>query len=275
MKINAYAKVNLFLDVVGKLENGYHEIVSVMQTVSLCDTLTLEKTNGEITLSCDGLNIEKEKNIVYLAAKKFFEKVGGGVGILLEKRIPEAAGLGGGSADAAATLCALNTLYNHPYTQEKLLKMAATLGADVPFCLVGGTALCEGIGEKITPLKPIPKLYVVIAKNGVKESTAKMYGEIDKLSSYTPLNIQKFTTHLNQKKVEEAFLYSGNIFEQFYGEAELGCIKKQMLYCGAFYSGLSGAGPSVIGLFATKKDAESCHKQLIEQKIQSYLCETV
>ncbi|MBQ1183634.1 MAG: 4-(cytidine 5'-diphospho)-2-C-methyl-D-erythritol kinase, partial [Clostridia bacterium] len=167
MKIKAFAKVNLSLDVTGKRADGYHTLCSVFQSVSLCDIVEIEKSDS-ISVKCSDTSLNGEDNLCNTAAVKFFQAAGilGGADIFIEKHIPLAAGLGGGSADAGAVLKGLNELYGNPLSEKKLLEIALSLGADVPFCMVGGTKLCEGIGEIMTELSPLPECYIVIAKKG-------------------------------------------------------------------------------------------------------------
>ncbi len=275
MKIKAYAKVNLFLDVTARLENGYHEIATLMQTVSLCDEIEVKKQESGIELFCDIDGLDKKDNIAFLAAERFFENVDGGAGIFLNKKIPKAAGLGGGPADAAAVLYALNSLYGEPYTKDELLQKAKKLGADVPFCLVGGTAFCTGIGEKMTTLEPLENLFVVIAKNGIKKSTGEMYSKIDSLSDRKLLDADGFLEDLKKGEIKKAFEKSGNVFENFYGKEDFSEIKESMLNHNPVYAGLSGAGPSVIAVFEAEKSAQKCFEEIKENQIECYLTRTV
>ena len=178
----ARAKINLYLDVTAKREDGYHEIESVMQSVSLADTVSLERAD-DLTVICDHPAVPGgSENLAYRAAQAFFRVTGiaGGAGIRIEKHIPVAAGLAGGSADAAAVLRGLNRLYGTGLTDTELCGIGKTLGADVPFCVVGGTALTRGIGEKLTTLPTLSGCYFVIAKGETGISTAAAYAALDK-----------------------------------------------------------------------------------------------
>ena len=174
--IKAPAKINLFLDIVGKLQNGYHEIKSVMQTVDLFDYVKVEKSD-EITVDCNNNAPEGENNIAFKAAKLFLEESGisAKINIFIEKNIPIAAGLAGGSTDAAGVLKLMNRLFNVNADDEELRTLGLKLGADVPYCINGGTALCEGIGEKITQLKPFKDKIVVIVKPPFGVSTKDVF----------------------------------------------------------------------------------------------------
>ncbi|MBR5872142.1 MAG: 4-(cytidine 5'-diphospho)-2-C-methyl-D-erythritol kinase, partial [Oscillospiraceae bacterium] len=153
ISLKAPAKINLFLDITGTLPNGYHEIASVMQTIDLFDYVKVQKAD-KISVKCDGLDLEEEKNIAYKAAKLFFEtaKIDSGAEIIIDKRIPMQAGMAGGSADAAAVLYGLNKIFEEPFSSEELCAIGAKCGADVPFSIMGGTMLAEVIGEKLTPI---------------------------------------------------------------------------------------------------------------------------
>ncbi|MBQ3470883.1 MAG: 4-(cytidine 5'-diphospho)-2-C-methyl-D-erythritol kinase, partial [Clostridia bacterium] len=163
----SFTKINLTLDVLGRRENGYHDIKMIMQTLSLFDLLIIDKTDGKISVSTNLKYLPTtNKNIAYKAAEVFFERTGirGGAKIMIHKNIPVAAGLAGGSGNCAATLVAVNMLYGCPMSDTELIALGAELGADVPYCFEGGTQLAEGIGEKLTSLPPMPDAYVLLVK---------------------------------------------------------------------------------------------------------------
>ena len=180
MKLKANAKINLTLDVIGKRDDGYHLIDSVFQSVSLCDEISVEKCDA-IVVRCTDSTISDKSNIAYKAAEKFFEYIGldGGAEIVIQKHIPLASGMGGGSADAATVIVALDKLYGTKLTKTQLCEIGLSVGADVPFCIVGGTARVGGIGEKMTKLLDMPDCAVLLIKHGKKLSTADMYKKID------------------------------------------------------------------------------------------------
>ena len=241
MIINAFAKINLTLDIVGRRQDGYHNIDSVFQSVGLFDTLKIEKSD-KISVYCEG--IENENNIAYTAAKEFFEytRIMGGVNIEINKNIPLLSGLGGGSADAAAVIEALCRLYETPLDMEEKIKIALKCGADVPFFLYGGTARVGGIGEKVEPLPDITGYYALILKSGEKISTADMYKRVD-TNPQTELFTDKFIKNGNYK---EAFKNTGNAFSNFYKNAKLlSLLKSQNPLCVS----LSGSGPSLFAVF--------------------------
>jgi len=185
---NSYAKINLYLDVLNKRDDGYHNIKTVMQSISLCDTVTLEVTDtkgeNEIEILCSNANLKCDSsNLIYKAYTRFFEAAqitGKRCVFSLEKQIPISAGMAGGSSNAATALLLLNEALNYPLSNDKLLKIGGKIGADVPFCLIGGICLCEGIGEIITPLKKLPTIYVVCAIDSSSISTPSAFAMLDK-----------------------------------------------------------------------------------------------
>ena len=172
-QIKAYAKINLGLDVVRRLPNGYHEVKMVMQSVGLWDELTLERAEGGITITTDADGLSTgEDNLIYRAARLMLDKYGcPGLRVHLQKNIPIAAGMAGGSTDAAAVMKGINHLYRLGLSPAQLMEDGVAIGADVPYCILGGTALAEGIGEKLTPLPPLPPCHILIAKPDISVST--------------------------------------------------------------------------------------------------------
>ncbi len=178
----SYAKVNLTLDVLGKREDGYHDVKMIMQTLSLFDLVIVDKEDSGISIKTNIKNLPTdEKNIAWQAANAFFEytKTDGGAKILIHKNIPIAAGLAGGSGNAAAVLCALDRLYGTGLSDKELCEIGLTLGADVPYCILGGTQLAEGIGEKLTEMKPLRKTIFLLVKPPINISTGDIYRAID------------------------------------------------------------------------------------------------
>lgn len=277
MRVKTAAKINLALDVTGKLPNGYHEIESVFQTVGLYDEITVELMDGGIELTCEPLNAIlfndiipcDERNIAYKAAQKFLEEnnLETGCRIHIKKGIPSQAGMGGGSTDAAAVLFCLNKLTGKTFsTPEKL-------GADVPFFLVGGTAYVTGIGEKISKISDCPNKILVIAKGKEGVSTAEAYAKIDALENHTPVRVKELVNAVNDNKnIAE---YIGNIFESAVNLWEVDDIKQKMLMFGAETACMTGSGSAVFGLFSDIKSAEKCHIWLTELAYFSRICETV
>lgn len=269
----AYAKLNLCLNVGSRAPNGYHYVQSVMQAVSLCDTLTIEKANG-ISLQCNDSDLPGGcDNLAYRAAESFFRASGisGGAHISLEKRIPVCAGLGGGSADAAAVLRALNRLYGSPLSRAELLSAAATLGADVPFCVCGGTAYADGFGERIAPLPDI-RLYYVLVPSDVKLSTPQMYAELDRaVPPY--IDTKRLVAAISEGDVSAAAACAGN---SFLPTAKRKCPKvgeniRLLLRHGAASACITGKGPTAFGAFADRQAALSCAEALPD----TIFCESV
>lgn len=250
----ANAKINLELDVLSKRVDGYHDISTIFQSVSLADEVIVEIKEGNgINVQTEGAVIEGD-NIVTKAAELFLAKANTSafVSISLKKQIPLSAGMAGGSADAAAVLICLNHLFDKPLTKEELLTLALKLGADVPFCLLGGSYLAEGIGEKLTELPYVGDYDVILIKHHKKGSTGEMYSRIDNtpipklLASDSILKILKNgLDNLLPRISYNSFLYASD------DKIEQEEICNTLLQNGAFLSGLSGSGPTVFGLFKT------------------------
>lgn len=255
--VKAPAKINLTLDVLGRRENGYHDLRMIMQTIDLCDEVTIEQiTTEEITLSMnkelpDGCPMQK--NLVYRAAILMKERYAlpDGMNIILTKNIPAAAGLAGGSSDCAATLLGINELYNLGLSLDELCDIGVTLGADVPFCIRKGTMLSEGIGEILTPLTPLPPMWTLLIKPNISVSTAYVYDNLDlqkQLEHPDTDAVLDAITHCDGAKV--AHLLS-NVLEtvtipKYPVLAEL---KQFLLENGAVGALMSGSGPTTYGLF--------------------------
>lgn len=264
MILNAYAKINLSLDITGARADGYHLLKTVMQTVSLCDKVTVERSKI-ISLTCSEPSVPTdEKNTAVKAAKAFFDftKIDGGAEIHIEKQIPSEAGMGGASADAAAVIKALNELYSTNLSNDDLLKIGLSVGADVPFCMVGGTALCEGIGEQITPLKNIPDCFIVIAQPESGISTKAAYDAYDngnyENSEYTDKLLE------NISSLDAVANSLGNIFEELASNPDIDIIKMQMKSAGAIGACMTGSGSVVFGIFDDENKAKFCVKELNE-----------
>lgn len=272
MKITARAnaKINLTLDIIGVREDGYHTVDMIMQSISLYDTVTVEKIDSGIKVTSSDMLLGGENDITYKAAKLFFEatKISGGTNITILKKIPVAAGLGGGSADAAAVLIILNRLYGNPLTINQLEKIALDLGADVPFFLYGGTISVLGIGEVLKELPPMPQCFIVIAKKSKKSSTKQMYALIDsqeKLDS--PNNV------LAIKAINENDLYRlcKNVKNVFSAVWEPDGVKVAIEKFSPLAIELSGSGPSYFSIFDNEENAKSCVEALNKSGIEAYL----
>lgn len=259
--LKARGKINLTLDVVGKRDNGYHDLRMIMQTINLYDTITIKKTKTPgIRINNNLAWLPKDdRNITYKAAEKFLKEanITSGVYIDIFKRIPVAAGLAGGSSDAAAVLVGLNKLFETHFSKKKLMEMGLEIGADVPFCILRGTVLAEGIGEVLTPLPSLPSLYIVLAKPNISVSTA---------SVYKALKLDEITKHPKTDEYVEAIKardipYMTNNMDNVLEEVtikmhpQIEKIKEDMLAQGALGSMMSGSGPTVFGIFPSKHKA--------------------
>lgn len=284
MKLCAHApaKINLFLDVGPVAPNGYHPICSIMQTVSLYDTITVEtRAQPGIVLECPGSSLPCDnKNLAYRAAQAFFDESNiknTGIIITVEKRIPVASGLAGGSTDASAVLLLLNTLFDKPLSKDALLHIGGRLGADVPFCMTGGTALCSGIGDKLFPLPALAPTTVIIARGGADVSTAGAYGMLDEKYGMQMPGMP----HMWEKLGKEVFSYASksdfyNIFESVIlpHHKEAATYKTILENAGAYAAMMSGSGPAVFGLFDNEKDATIAITKLKQAGANAYLCKT-
>lgn len=272
LSVKANAKINLTLNITGRLPNGYHTLRSIMQSISLHDVVTVEKTDSaEIEVICGGGIPSGERNIAYKAAREFFrfaDIADKGVKITVEKHIPSEAGLGGGSADAAAVICCLDKLFGCNFSQKALCDTGALVGADVPFCIVGGTALCEGIGEVITPLSPLECECVLIAKGKLGVSTKEAYAKIDSAEiKHSPWEVSDFSGGF-----ESWARLCSNDFEAVSGNNEVEAVISEMKNSGASLSQMSGSGSAVFGLFSERENAESCRKKLSELGFFAEIC---
>lgn len=265
MVFYANAKINLGLDIVGKLSNGYHEVSMIMQEVSLCDKLEITPDNsGEIRLQVKNSNLPNDKdNIVYKAAELFYKYYAknGGCNIVLEKNIPVCAGLGGGSADAACVLKALNTIYSTPFDTSSLMDMGLSLGADVPFCIMGGCAHAGGVGEKLTKLNSKLDYFVCLIKPDIDISTPLAYKAIDTAYFVHP-DINGAISALEKGDITLFSKCTGNAFEYVSRSQykEIDIIKAHLQSKGAVFTMMSGSGPTVFGLFEKEEDAQNAIK---------------
>ena len=270
MRLQAFAKINLGLDVLGKREDGYHEVRMIMQTIRMYDQLDMRKSvepGIHLTTNKKYIPVD-ENNLVWRAAKLMMDtcEIIEGVSIHLHKVIPVAAGMAGGSSDAAATLVGMNRLFHCGLSKEKLMELGVQIGADVPYCVLRGTALAEGIGEKLTVLPPMPDCWILIGKPGISVSTKYVY---------TTLDLNTDTVHPDidgmKKALEDGNLYGitermGNVLQDVtipaYPEVER--IKEQMKTLGAVNAMMSGSGPTVFGIFDNEEKAQEASQKLWE-----------
>lgn len=264
VKEYAAAKLNLCLTVGDILPNGYHALESVMQTVSLCDTISVSKAD-EISLACSAPYIPTDsRNLAHKAATLFFKESGisGGAHIHIAKRIPVCAGMGGGSTDAAATLRALNKLYGKPFTLKQLCAMSSQLGADVPFCVRGGTAYVTGVGDKIQPLPHLPLHYVLIFDK-TPLSTPKMYAKLD-AGVKAPSNAAACMSAVAAGDKQSAAALAANSFLAVATEACPAVAENisTLLAHGAAAATITGKGPTAVGVFTSRSAAVRCVKSI-------------
>lgn len=261
---NAYAKINLTLDIAGVRADGYHDLESVMHTVSLCDRIVVRQSRtGGVVLGCNLPYIPRDgRNLAVRAAEAFFEAagiVGAGLEIHMKKNIPVGAGLGGGSADAAAVLRLLNKMYGRPLALPRLYEIGLSLGADVPFCMRGGAALARGIGEQLSAAPEMPDCHLVICKPPVSVSTRRAYALLDQSEQLEHPPASRMLDALRAKDLQAVCAALGNSFQAPI-EAErpvIGEVRRALLEKGAMGALMSGSGSAVFGIFAQETPAQS------------------
>ena len=215
---SAYAKINLFLDVLSKRSDGYHDIQSVMQSISLCDLLLFEKHGNDVEVYSNWDEMpSNSENLVFrsieLVRRRYSAKIDSGVAVHITKNIPVAAGLAGGSADAAVSIRAMNLLFNLELGVDEMINLGKEIGSDIPFCLVGGTAFAHGRGDLLTPLRPLRGVWVVVAVIDGQISTRDIYSEFDNCGKRTEISIESFCSELDISKNGEALVRMRNVFE--------------------------------------------------------------
>lgn len=261
LELKALGKINLGLDVLGRRENGYHDVRMVMQTVYLYDRIIMKKSKTP------GIRLEtnlyylpvNENNLAYQAAQMLMDEfhMEEGVSIQLDKHIPVAAGMAGGSSNAAAVLFGMNRMFSLGLSQKELMKRGVKLGADVPYCIMRGTVLAEGIGEILTPLSPMPKCYVLIAKPAISVSTKMVYEKLDSHEIEDHPDIDGILAGLKAGDLKKVAGSMGNVLERVTVDAYpvIDRIKKMMIKEGALNAMMSGSGPTVFGIFEEKATA--------------------
>ncbi len=267
VKIKAYAKINLMLDIINKRNDGYHDLFMIMQSIGIYDKVTVtENKSKSITIKCNIDDIPlNNKNIAWKAAEAFFEETkmkNRGIEICIEKRIPHAAGLAGGSADGAAVIVALNKIYKTNLTDEELCNIGVKIGADVPFCITGGTLLAQGIGDVLHKVKPLRKCYIVIAKPDFDVNTGSAYKQFDDFGkTHTPDKFGMLCA-MESRDLHQICSKMENVFEQFIEVPNRISIKETMKNNGAIGVCMSGSGPTVFGIFEDKKNAQNAANEL-------------
>jgi len=278
----AYAKLNLTLDVLGRREDGYHDLDMIMQTVSLSDTVSVRRGVGDgiRVMSNLGYLPSDERNIAYIAAKVFFaqtETECDGLSIVLEKRIPVAAGMAGGSADGAAVLRALNRMYETNLSLRDLAVMGKQVGADVPSCVFGGTMRARGIGEVLTPLPAMPSCYIVLCKPQFGMSTARVFGALAVSEIKVRPDTERVINALGAGDLKEIARGLSNVLESVVARehAEIGALRRIMMECGALGACMSGSGSTVFGIFESKARAQLAVSRLKKRHKDTFMVEPV
>lgn len=278
---SAYAKVNLGLDILGTRADGYHEMRMIMQSVSLCDTVTVESNTGAFSLYMEGFTPpEGKKTLEQQAAEVFFHHIGKplpGLKVFIEKQTPAYAGLGGGSADVAALLRILRDAYAPELPVEALEAIGLTVGSDMPFCVRGGTALAEGRGEILTDLNPLPACTFVLCKPEFGIPTPTLFARVDGGELVRRPDIDGMKDALATGDLNGVASRLGNVFEEVLPEEyhEVFEIKRQLMELGALNAAMSGSGPTVFGIFQERNAAEQAAEVLKKNYSQTYLAEPV
>lgn len=264
MKAKAYAKVNIALDVIGKREDGYHLLRMIMQAIDLYDEILIEKIDKGIRINCNKPYVPTdERNLAHKAAKLFMDKfnIKSGVNITINKNIPVSAGLAGGSTDCAAVLKLMNKMFKTNLSDQELMDLGVKLGADVPYCIIGGTALCEGIGEKITKLKPFKDKILVLVKPPFGVSTKVVYQEFDLSKVVFHPNVEGLIKNIEEDNLKYVASNMKNLLENvtLAKYKEIISIKQSMIECGSIGSMMSGSGPTVFAFFDDMVKAQKCY----------------
>lgn len=280
--VPAYAKLNLTLDILGKRDDGYHEMQMVMQTVSLHDDVTVTLTDGKgITCRVDGAALPcDERNLAVKAARAFCEAMdyGGGIDIALIKRIPSEAGMAGGSADAAAVLRALRELVSPTLTDERLEQISASVGSDVPFCIRGGTQLAEGRGEVLTVLSPAPRCFAAVCKPDFPISTPALFARVDGVTLSNRPDTDAMLSAIARGERDALCENVSNVFEQVLPEAQrerIEEIKRALVEHGALCAAMTGSGSAVFGLFREEDACRSACRALQSERVMTFCTEFV
>ncbi len=283
MELQARAKLNLTLDVLGCREDGYHDLRMIMQSIDLMDTLTVRPGTGEGIRVGTNLKFlpNGDKNLAAIAANAFWKALGKEpvpLDIEIQKRIPVCAGMAGGSSDAAAVLRGLNEQAGNPFTVTELARVGESVGSDVPYCVLGGTALAEGRGEILTVLPALPKCHVVVCKPDFPISTPELFHRIDSVKVRRRPDTAGVLAALEAGDLEGVARRMYNVFEDVLSErqaAQVSQIKHTLIEYGALGATMSGTGPTAFGLFADGEQARTAYEVLARDYRETYLTETV
>lgn len=283
MRIEAHAKLNLTLDVLGRRPDGYHDLRMIMQSIGLADVLTLEENGaGELRVSTNLHFLpNNEKNLAAQAALRWWEARGQaprGLDIAIEKHVPVCAGMAGGSSDAAAVLRALNAMEGEPLSPAELARIGERVGSDVPYCVIGGAALAEGRGEVLTPLPPLPRCWVVLCKPEFSISTPALFAKIDSVRLRCRPDTQGAVAALEAGDLAGVARRMYNVFEDALPErqrARVNDLKNVLIQSGALGASMSGTGPTAFGLFDDEGLAREARERLEEFGGEVFLTQTV
>jgi 4-diphosphocytidyl-2-C-methyl-D-erythritol kinase len=281
MKIKAYGKINIALEVVGKREDGYHLLRMIMQNIDLYDLIELnEKRSNDITIECNKPYVPKDdRNLAYKAARLFMDtyKINRGIHIDIIKNIPVAAGLAGGSTNAAAVLKALNEMFDVGASEQDLMDLGVKLGADIPYCIKGGTCLCEGIGEKISELKSFKDKILVLVKPPFGVSTKDVYGAIDINKIFKKVLVNELIEAIEKDDLLFVAQNMKNHLENVTLRRHplIIKIKEDMIKMGSIGSMMSGSGPTVFGFFDDMLKAQSCYERMKKQFNDVFITRTI
>ena len=281
LKLKAYAKINLAIDLLGKRADGYNEVKMIMQTIDICDDICLSKIEEGIVIDCDNKNIPKDsKNIAYKAADIMLSKynIDCGLKINISKNIPVEAGLGGGSADAALVIEGINMLFNLKLDLDVLLEIGKQIGADVPYCICKSTALATGIGEEIVRLPNFDCVDLVVIKPNFGVSTKSVYEEFDYMLKKRRPNFERLIDAIENRNISDVALNMVNVLETVTEKNNpiIKSIKSRLLELGAIGAMMSGSGPTVFAIFENEGIAKSAYQKLKDNKTyQCYLTKTI
>ncbi len=279
--LKSHGKINLGLDVLYKRDDGYHEINTIMQQIDLSDTLTIREKEKGIVIKSHNKDLPLDSsNLIYKAWEKIQEKTGvkRGIEVTVDKKIPIAAGLAGGSSNAATVLKGLNELWDLGLKEEELQEIGVEIGADVPFCITGGTALAQGIGEKLTKLKPFKGKNLLLVNPGMQISTAEVYASL-RPNGKKKMNMEKIVEFIEKNDIYSLAKHIVNVMEEVVVKKNpiISEIKKDLVECGALCSLMSGSGPTVFGLFDDLERLLFCKNKLANKYSEGriYLAKTI
>ena len=280
IKIFAPAKINLGLEILKKRTDGYHEVDMVMQSINLCDEIIVENIDDDkIIVECDkDIGCSMEKNLAYKAAKVFLNHAhihGAGFKIKIVKKIPQEAGLAGGSADAAAVLYALNIITNSNISKGEMVNMASEIGSDVPFCLVGGCVQATGSGTQMRSISSLSNCFLVVVKPEISICTRKAYALFDNFGISEFKNHNNLIKSLCESDINGISKNIFNRFEEIINNSEISLIKEKLRFNGALGAAMSGSGSAVFGIFKDKSTALKCLNKLEKNYKQVFLCEPI